>query len=94
MRARCAGSGCASRRQPCSSRWSPVDLKGGARGPCAEPAPDRADWIEGSFRFDSYDAAVRELLGLGSEVEVLRPVELRETMAGIGRRMAALHARR
>ena len=57
----------------------------------AEPAPDREDWLEGSFRFDSYDTAVRELMSLGSEVEVLLPVELRDTMAGIGRRIAALH---
>ncbi len=59
--------------------------------PNPDPAPDRPDWIEGSFRFDSYDAAVRELMTLGSEVEVLLPVELRETMAGIGRRIAELH---
>lgn len=53
---------------------------------------DRPDWIEGSFRFDSYEAAVRELLALGLEVEVLRPAELRETMAEVGRRIAAAHA--
>lgn len=56
-----------------------------------EPAQHREDWLEGSFRFDSYDTAVRELMSLGSEVEVLLPVELRDTMAGIGRRIAALH---
>lgn len=59
--------------------------------PVAEPVRDRPDWIEGSFRFDSYDTAVRELMSPGSEVEVLLPVELRATMAGIGRRIAALH---
>jgi predicted DNA-binding transcriptional regulator YafY len=59
--------------------------------PVAEPVPGRPDWIEGSFRFGSYDTAVRELLSLGSEVEVLLPVELRETMAGIGQRLAELH---
>lgn len=57
----------------------------------AEPAADRPDWIEGSFRFDSYDAAVRELIALGSDVEVLLPVELRDTMASIGRAIAQLH---
>lgn len=60
--------------------------------PHAQPHPDRPDWIEGSFRFDSYDAAARELLALGQDVEVLLPVEVREVMAEIGRRMAALHA--
>ena len=59
--------------------------------PNAEPAVDRIDWAEGSFRFDSYAAAVRELVSLGPEVEVLLPAELRTTMAEIGRRMAQLH---
>lgn len=59
--------------------------------PNPDPATDRPDWIEGSFRFDSYDAAVRELVAMGADVEVLLPVELRETMAGVGRRIAALH---
>jgi predicted DNA-binding transcriptional regulator YafY len=59
--------------------------------PDAQPPPDRADWLEGSFRFDSYDAAVRELVALGPEVEVLLPAELRRTMAAIGRRIARLH---
>lgn len=59
--------------------------------PHAEPPPDRGDWVEGSFRFDSYDAAVHELLALGPDVEVVLPVELRDTMAAIGRRIARLH---
>lgn len=60
--------------------------------PNAEPAPDRPDWIEGSFRFDSYDAAVRELAALVPDVEVLLPAELRDTMAAIGRRIIDLHS--
>jgi predicted DNA-binding transcriptional regulator YafY len=56
-----------------------------------ELPPDRSDWLEGSFRFDSYDAAIRELTALGPEVEVLLPVELRRSMAAIGRRIAGLH---
>lgn len=52
---------------------------------------DRPGWIEGSFRFDSWDGAVRELLAVGPEVEVLLPAELRETMAEVGRRLADLH---
>ena len=59
--------------------------------PHAEPDPERPDWIEGSFRFDSYDTAARELLALGLGVEVLLPVEMRETMAEVGRRITALH---
>lgn len=55
------------------------------------PVADRPDWVEGTFRFDSYSAAVRELIALGSEVEVLLPTELRATIAGVGRRIAELH---
>jgi predicted DNA-binding transcriptional regulator YafY len=59
--------------------------------PAATPSPDRPDWIEGSFRFDSYDTAIRELLTLGPDVEILLPVELRDAMAAVGRRIARLH---
>jgi predicted DNA-binding transcriptional regulator YafY len=59
--------------------------------PGAIPAPDRPEWIEGSFRFDSYDTAIRELLAIGPDIEVLLPTELRENMASIGRRIARLH---
>ena len=52
---------------------------------------DRPDWIEGSFRFDSYETAIHEILTLGSDVEILLPVELRTTMAAIGRRITRLH---
>jgi predicted DNA-binding transcriptional regulator YafY len=62
--------------------------------PPFEPPTDRPDWIEGSFRFDSYDAAVRELVALGPDLEVMLPVELRQTMATIGRRIARLHGPR
>ncbi len=56
-----------------------------------DPHPDRPDWIEGSFRFDSDEEALAELLALGAAVEVLLPAELRDTMAGIGRRISELH---
>ncbi len=59
--------------------------------PNATPMPDRPDWIEGSFRFDSYETAIGELLALGPDIEVVLPVELRATMATVGRRIARLH---
>ena len=59
--------------------------------PHPDGCPDRPDWIEGSFRFDSYDAAVRELTALGPDVEVLLPVVVREAMAEVGRRITELH---
>ena len=59
--------------------------------PGAEPPPDRPDWLEGSFRFDSDETAIRELLALAPDIEVVLPDELRITMASIGRRIARLH---
>jgi predicted DNA-binding transcriptional regulator YafY len=52
---------------------------------------DRPDWIEGSFRYDSPDAVLRDLLALGADVEVLLPVELRVEMADLSRRVLRLH---
>ena len=59
--------------------------------PNPTPAPDRPNWIEGSFRFDSYDTAIRELLALGPDIVILLPTELRTTMASIGRRLTRHH---
>lgn len=59
--------------------------------PAAEPVADRPDWVEGSFRFDSDESAVRELLGLAPDVEVLLPLELRRRFADTARRIAELH---
>ncbi|MCU0270846.1 MAG: HTH domain-containing protein [Acidimicrobiales bacterium] len=59
--------------------------------PAATPVAGRSDWIEGWFRFNSYDTAVRELLALAPNVEILRPVELRATVAAIAERVATLH---
>ena len=59
--------------------------------PSAEGRAERPDWLEGSFRFDSYDNAVAELLALGVDVEVLLPLELRGAMARTGDAIAALH---
>lgn len=59
--------------------------------PAATPVPDRPDWVEGSFRFDGYDTALRELFALGPDVEILLPAELREPMAAMAERLAAHH---
>lgn len=59
--------------------------------PHAEPIIDRPDWIEGSFRFDSYEQAVPELLALGPEVEVLLPIEMRDAMAEAARAIVRRH---
>lgn len=60
--------------------------------PRPDPPPhDRPDWIEGSFRFDSYERALRELLSLGPDIEILLPVELRDAMRGVADRLARRH---
>lgn len=59
--------------------------------PNPTPAPDRPDWIEGSFRFDSYDTALRELFALGPDIEILLPEELRAAMATLAQQLATLH---
>ncbi|NNC13799.1 HTH domain-containing protein [Planctomonas sp. JC2975] len=59
--------------------------------PHGTPAPDRPDWVEGSFRFDSYDTALRELVALGPDIEILLPTQLRAAMAALAHRLAALH---
>lgn len=61
------------------------------RRPFWEPAPDRPDWIEGSFRFDSDEGALRELLALGADVEVLLPERLRGMVAARAAQIASLH---
>lgn len=59
--------------------------------PNPTPSAARPDWIEGSFRFDSYDSALRELFTLVPDVEILLPVELRTGMAELARRVNLLH---
>ena len=53
--------------------------------------PDHPEWLVGSFRFDSDETALRELLGLGPELEVLLPVSFRARMAEVGSAMARRH---
>jgi predicted DNA-binding transcriptional regulator YafY len=56
------------------------------------PIVGREDWLEASVRIDSIASAVPELLALGAEVEVVRPVELRAMVHDAGRRIAVLNA--
>ncbi|WP_433547984.1 helix-turn-helix transcriptional regulator [Streptomyces sp. CA-294286] len=56
----------------------------------AEP-PDAAGWVRVTLRVESVEVAYTQLLGLGAEVEVLGPEELRGRMAETGRRLAGLY---
>jgi predicted DNA-binding transcriptional regulator YafY len=61
--------------------------------PYPDPHPDRPDWVEGSFRFRSDEQAVRSLLALAPDVEVLLPADLRSALAELAARVAEQHAR-
>jgi predicted DNA-binding transcriptional regulator YafY len=60
--------------------------------PHPDAAPrDRPDWIEGTFRFSSYDTAVGELLALAPDIEVVLPAELRQEIATVCQELASRH---
>ena len=75
-----------------------VLVSGSPEGWRPRPFPDQSDehpdWIEGSFRFSSDEEALRSLLALAPDVEVLLPVEVRAAIADVGRRIAEQHAPR
>lgn len=43
--------------------------------------PDEHGWVEATFRFESVEGAVGEVLLLGAQVEVLGPAVLRSEVA-------------
>lgn len=53
--------------------------------------PDRYGWVETELPVESVPVAASQLLGLGAEVEVLYPPELREQLAETADRLAALY---
>jgi predicted DNA-binding transcriptional regulator YafY len=60
--------------------------------PVPDAHPHAPGWLEGSFRFGSDEEALRSLLALAPDVEVLLPQHLRDAMAAIGSRLAEQHA--
>ena len=52
----------------------------------------RPGWIEATMTWGALDDAVRDLLGLGAEVEVVGPVEVRTQVADVAHRVADLYA--
>ena len=51
----------------------------------ADP-PDEDGWLTVTLTFDSFEAARSSVLGLGTAAEVLDPPELRDAVAGDGKR--------
>ena len=56
-----------------------------------QPEWQQGDRVEFSLPFESLDAAQRVLLGLGTAIEVLAPVELRERLQQMAASVAAFY---
>jgi predicted DNA-binding transcriptional regulator YafY len=57
----------------------------------AMTAPDVQGWATGTLLIEPSDHGLRELLGLGPELEVLEPQDLREQLAVLAAGIARLH---
>lgn len=58
-----------------------------------QPAPATDGWIEATIPFERGPQAVREVLRMGADMEVLEPAALRVAVATEAARIGALHAR-
>lgn len=58
------------------------------------PSPPDTSWIEAEIFVERLPHAVREILRMGAEMEVLKPPELRDAVAEEARRIARLHGRK
>jgi len=56
-------------------------------------APDASGWLHATFRLESMEASVIDVLSLGPHVEVVEPVELREAVVDWARRTTLLYRR-
>jgi len=54
-------------------------------------APDEHGWLEATFRLDSLEGAVVDVLSLAPHIEVLQPVELRNEVVDRTRRAARIY---
>lgn len=54
--------------------------------------PDSAGWLDASFRLQSMESAVADVLALGAEIEVLEPATLRTAVAERARNIAELYS--
>jgi predicted DNA-binding transcriptional regulator YafY len=50
-------------------------------------------WTEATIPFESGEQAIREVLRMGADMEVLEPTELRSAVAAEAARISALHVR-
>jgi predicted DNA-binding transcriptional regulator YafY len=54
-------------------------------------APPDDGWLEASFRLETIDAAIIDVLSLGPNIRVIDPAELRDRIADSARRTAQLY---
>ena len=57
-------------------------------------APPDDGWLEASFRLDTIDGAVIDVLSLGPNIRVIDPAELRDRVADNARQIAQLYPER
>ncbi len=53
--------------------------------------PDDTGWLTATFRLESIESAIADVLALGPEIEVLEPIGLRTALAERARRIAELY---
>nr|WP_218888914.1 WYL domain-containing protein [Saccharopolyspora hordei] len=68
-----------------------ADPAGAQQAEAAASAPDPDGWVTTRLPVESLDVAYGQLLGLGPEVEVLGPPELRRRFADAARRLTELY---
>jgi predicted DNA-binding transcriptional regulator YafY len=54
--------------------------------------PDAVGWHEATFRLESMESAIADLMALGAEIEVLQPATLRAAVAERARNIAELYS--
>ena len=88
-RSRCA---CACTARRCG--WCATCRTPRAGSPRSTPrrSPTQDGWVTLTLQFENHDVAGYELMRLGGDVEVLEPVELRQTMAERAASMVARYA--
>ena len=69
-----------------TGRPAGVRLRTRSRG-----AEETGSWVEATWPIDTLEAAVLDVLGLGAEVEVVGPVDLRAAVAEVARCIAERH---
>ncbi|MEX2393332.1 MAG: YafY family protein [Actinomycetota bacterium] len=74
-------------------RARPRALRNLHEGWLTEPPPDNVEWTETDVSFGTRGMAFSRLLGLGTDVEVLEPMDLRDAITGVVEQLVTLYRR-